>query len=65
MPIFPVMIHGLGKALPKGEALLAPFFCDIFIGKAQYWTGDRSSFMKQLEHSMEELVKEGHFKAWE
>ncbi|QDT28951.1 2-acyl-glycerophospho-ethanolamine acyltransferase [Gimesia panareensis] len=28
----PVMMHGLGRALPRGEALLVPFNCDVIIG---------------------------------
>jgi len=31
--ITPVVMHGLGKALPRGEALFVPFNCDVIIGK--------------------------------
>lgn len=30
--VTPVMMHGLGRALPKGEALFVPFNCDVIIG---------------------------------
>jgi len=31
-PIIPVLMHGLGRALPRDEALLVPFNCDVVIG---------------------------------
>ncbi len=64
IPVIPIMLHGLGKALPKGEALLVPFFCDVFIGDVIRWTGDRHSFMSLLEQRMDDLAKEGHFTSW-
>ena len=30
--VTPVMMHGLGRALPRGEGLLVPFNCDVVIG---------------------------------
>ena len=65
LPIVPVYLHGLGKALPRGEGLLVPFFCDVFIGEALHWTGDRESFMGELNARMHELQQEGHFPDWE
>lgn len=32
--VTPVLMHGLGKALPRGEALLVPFNCDVIVGDA-------------------------------
>ena len=31
--ITPAIMHGLGKSLPRGEALFVPFNCDVIIGK--------------------------------
>lgn len=65
VPIVPVYLHGLGKALPKGEALLVPFFCDVFIGEAFLWTGDKAGFMLTLQERMAMLAAQGNFPVWE
>ncbi|MDH3475782.1 MAG: 1-acyl-sn-glycerol-3-phosphate acyltransferase [Rhodospirillales bacterium] len=63
--VVPVFLHGLGKALPRGETLLVPFFCDVFVGAALAWSGDRQSFMARLEAAIQALAEEGRFPAWE
>jgi 1-acyl-sn-glycerol-3-phosphate acyltransferase len=65
VPITPVLLHGLGKVLPKGEKLLVPFFCDVFVGEPLYGSKDRKGFMAQLEERMAELSQEGVFPPWE
>lgn len=55
VPIVPIFLHGLGKALPRGEALLVPFVLDAFIGEAQYWNGDMQGFSKLMQQRIEEL----------
>jgi 1-acyl-sn-glycerol-3-phosphate acyltransferase len=65
VPIIPIFLHGLGKALPKGEAILVPFFCDVFIGEPISWSGDRTSFMTSLEQGIKTLAEEGYRPAWE
>ena len=65
VPVIPVYLHGLGKALPKGEAILVPFFCDVFIGEAIAWSGDRRSYMRQLDERMKQLAAEGNFPSWD
>jgi 1-acyl-sn-glycerol-3-phosphate acyltransferase len=65
VPVVPVYLHGLGKALPKGEALLVPFFCDVFVGEPISWSGDRRRYMKELGDAMQELAAEGKFPPWE
>jgi 1-acyl-sn-glycerol-3-phosphate acyltransferase len=65
VPFYLVFIHGLGKTLPKGEALLVPFFCDIFIGEPLYWNGDKFEFMAELSQRMNNLAVEGQFPPWQ
>jgi 1-acyl-sn-glycerol-3-phosphate acyltransferase len=65
VPVYPVYLYGLGKALPRGEGLLVPFFCDIFIGEPMAWPGERQAFMQELSARMTALAGEGSFPAWE
>lgn len=65
MPVVPIFCHGLGKALPKGEFLLVPFYCDIFVGDSIFWQGNRKDFMDSLNSHMHQLADQGQFVAWE
>lgn len=58
VPVTPVFLHGLGKALPKDDPILVPFFCDVFIGEAQYGRADQGEFMAELEGRMRDLAGE-------
>lgn len=64
-PVVPIYLHGLGKALPKGEWLPIPFFADVFIGESLHWQGKRATTMGALEEAFERLEQEGHFLEWE
>jgi len=65
VPVIPIFLHGLGKALPKGESLLVPFFCDIFIGDPMPPCDNKNSYMELLEHQIQQLASETHFQAWD
>jgi 1-acyl-sn-glycerol-3-phosphate acyltransferase len=65
VPVVPVFLHGLGKALPKGEAILVPFFVDVFVGEPVPWTGNRESYLTRFRGAIEDLAAEGQFPAWE
>jgi 1-acyl-sn-glycerol-3-phosphate acyltransferase len=65
VPVVPVFLHGLGKALPKGEAIVVPFFVDVFVGEPVAWTGDRASYMSAFREAIARLAEEGDFPAWE
>lgn len=62
--VIPIFMHGLGKALPKGEAILVPFFCDVFVGPPLRWSGQRSGYMQELQRAMDALARQGHFPEW-
>lgn len=64
VPVVPVFIYGLGKALPKGEALLVPFFVDLFAGEPVQWQGSRETFMRDLAARFETLSAEAHPPEW-
>ena len=48
-------MHGLGRALPRGEALFVPFNCDVVIGESMRIQGKPSEFVKQLTDTYDEL----------
>lgn len=65
VPIIPVFLHGFGKSLPKGEAILVPFFCDVVVGDPMERCTDTAAFMHTLEDRMRALASEGDFPPWE
>ena len=65
MPIVPVFLHGLGKALPKGALLPVPFFCDVFVGEPLEPVGEKDVFLAALKSRFESLRAEGTFPEWE
>ena len=62
----PVFLHGLGKALPRGEFLLVPFFVDVFVGEPlAVPRNDKDRFMAELDGRIQALAAEGRFPPWE
>jgi len=64
-PVSPIFLHGLGKALPKGETLFVPYFCDVFIGKPMCYREDKNNFMTNLHAALTTLSTEGDFEDWQ
>jgi 1-acyl-sn-glycerol-3-phosphate acyltransferase len=58
VPVTPVFLHGLGKALPKDDPILVPFFCDVFVGEALRGSPEQTEFMTALETRMRALADE-------
>jgi len=53
--ITPVIIYGLGRALPRGEALFVPFNCDVIIGDPLPEAESSTVFIKNISQSFAEL----------
>ena len=55
--IIPVVMHGLGKALPRGEALFVPFNCDVVVGDKIQHCKDSKEFTDRVLNSFNELLR--------
>jgi len=56
--VIPIVMHGLGRALPRGEALFVPFNCDVVIGKPMHIDGTAADFTKQLSNTYKDLLEQ-------
>jgi 1-acyl-sn-glycerol-3-phosphate acyltransferase len=58
VPVVPVFLQGLGKALPRGEWLLVPVICDAVVGEPLYGgqSASQREFMAALEGRMQDLT---------
>jgi 1-acyl-sn-glycerol-3-phosphate acyltransferase len=65
VPVVPVFMYGLGKALPKGSALLVPFNVSVTVGEALYGKTSYDAFVASLETAMTALAAEEKVPAWE
>ncbi len=64
VPVIPVFLHGLGKSLPKGETILIPHFCDVFVGKPISHAESEQDIVETINDSLKMLASEGDFPAW-
>jgi 1-acyl-sn-glycerol-3-phosphate acyltransferase len=55
--ITPVIMRGLGQALPRGEALFVPFNCDVVIGEPLPSLNSSKEFTQQLAAIYSELAQ--------
>lgn len=65
VPVIPVFMHGLGKALPRGEGLLVPFMLDIHVGSALSGRDEQGDFLAALRDRIETLAADRHGAAWD
>lgn len=57
-PLIPVVTHGLGRALPRGEALLVPFNCDVVVGEPMLSFDDANQFVDKITAEFESLLSQ-------
>jgi len=53
--ITPIAIYGLGRALPRGEALFVPFNCDVIVGDPLPEAESSTVFIENIAQSFAEL----------
>jgi len=57
-PLIPAVTHGLGRALPRGEALLVPFNCDVVIGEPIHHFDSADQFVEVVTDEFEQLLSQ-------
>jgi 1-acyl-sn-glycerol-3-phosphate acyltransferase len=55
VPVVPAYLAHMGRALPKGEILPVPFFCEARIGAPRHLRGGRDEMLAALHGAIEEL----------
>jgi 1-acyl-sn-glycerol-3-phosphate acyltransferase len=55
VPVVPAYLVNMGRALPKGEFLPVPFFCEVRIGAPLRLTGTREEILRSLRAAVEAL----------
>ncbi|WP_434779368.1 lysophospholipid acyltransferase family protein [Neisseria sp. Ec49-e6-T10] len=57
VPVIPVYMHGLGRAMGKGQRIPVPFFIDVYIDEPMYVTEDenKTAFIEHLKQRFETL----------
>ncbi|MFA0412896.1 lysophospholipid acyltransferase family protein [Vibrio renipiscarius] len=56
-PVIPVVMRGLGRALPKGTAMFVPFNCDVVLGHAIEAFTDANDFLNTMQNHYEQLAQ--------
>ncbi|MCM2278868.1 MAG: 1-acyl-sn-glycerol-3-phosphate acyltransferase [Oligoflexia bacterium] len=68
VPIVPVFLHGLGKSLPRGEAIFVPFLSHAVIGESVRFgvaaEGGQEAFLQRLREEITRLAESLKVAAW-
>lgn len=55
LTIVPAYLENMGRALPKGEFLPVPFFCEVRFGAPRQLSGTREEMLETLRRELEAL----------
>jgi len=55
LTIVPAYLENMGRALPKGEYLPVPFFCEVRLGSPRTLSGTREQMLAELRSALETL----------
>ena len=55
LAIVPAYLENMGRALPKGEYLPVPFFCEVRLGAPRRLSGTREQMLHDLRAALEAL----------
>lgn len=55
VPVTPIFLHGLGRAMGKGQWIPVPFFVDVYIDEPVYCHSDKATFITDLKQRFELL----------
>jgi 1-acyl-sn-glycerol-3-phosphate acyltransferase len=64
VPVVPVYMQGLSRALPKGEVALVPVVVDVFVGAPVAWSGSRQAFTQALQEAVTALAAAAPSRTW-
>lgn len=64
VPIYPIFMYGLGKALPKDESLLVPFVIDVVVGEPLFWEGDSEKLLMDIKLYFDDQKRELIINEW-
>lgn len=56
-PVIPVVMRGLGRALPKGTAMFVPFNCDVVLGAPIEKFADADDFLVTMQANYQRLAQ--------
>lgn len=62
--IYPVYLHGLGKVMPKGDAVLVPFFCDIVFSESMSYQQYQDDFFDALKLQFQQMHDSIQYPEW-